>query len=64
MILLIGSLIGVIIRFGICFLFINTPYSLFIFGVVNGIDFYVRSIVFRIVLKKLITKESKAGIME
>lgn len=52
-ILLIGSIIGVIIRFLICLLFINTSISLFIFGIVNFIDFYCRSIVYRIVLNKL-----------
>lgn len=38
--MLIGSTIGVIIRFLICLLFINTSISLFIFGIVNFIDFY------------------------
>ena len=55
-ILLIGSIIGVIIRFLICILFINTSISLFIFGIVNFIDFYCRSIVYRIVLNKLYKK--------
>lgn len=55
-ILLIGSIIGVIIRFLICLLFINTSISLFIFGIVNFIDFYCRSIVYRIVLNKLYKK--------
>lgn len=57
-ILLIGSTIGVIIRFLICLLFINTSISLFIFGIVNFIDFYSRSIVYRIVLSKLYKKEN------
>ena len=51
-ILLIGSTVGVIIRFIICLIFINTSITLFVFGVVNFIDFYFRSIVYRIVLKK------------
>lgn len=55
-ILLIGSIIGVIIRFLICLLFINTPIALFVFGIVNFIDFYSRSIVYRIVLSKLYKK--------
>ena len=55
-ILLIGSTIGVIVRFLICLLFINTSISLFIFGIVNFIDFYCRSIVYRIVLNKLYKK--------
>lgn len=57
-ILLIGSTIGVIIRFLICLLFINTPFALFIFGIVNFIDFYSRSIIYRIILSKLYRKEN------
>ena len=57
-ILLIGSTIGVIIRFLVCLLFINTSFALFIFGIVNLIDFYSRSIVYRIVLSKLYKKEN------
>ena len=52
-ILLIGSTVGVIIRFIICLIFINTSITLFVFGVVNFIDFYFRSMVYRIVLKKV-----------
>lgn len=52
-VLLIGSTIGVIIRFLICLLFINTSFALFVFGIVNFIDFYSRSIVYRMVLSKL-----------
>lgn len=59
-ILLIGSTIGVIIRFLICLLFINTSISLFIFGIVNCIDFYSRSIIYRIVLNKLYKKDNLA----
>ena len=57
-ILLIGSTIGVIIRFLVCLLFINTSFALFVFGIVNFIDFYSRSIVYRIVLSKLYKKEN------
>ncbi len=57
-ILLIGSTIGVIIRFLICLLFINTSFALFVFGIVNFIDFYSRSIVYRIVLFKLYKREN------
>lgn len=57
-ILLIGSTIGVIIRFLICLLFLNTPFALFVFGIVNFIDFFSRSIVYRIVLSKLCKKEN------
>ena len=55
-ILLIGSTVGVIMRFIICLIFINTSITLFVFGVVNFIDFYFRSIVYRIVLKKVNNK--------
>ena len=57
-ILLIGSTIGVIIRFSICLLFINASFALFIFGLVNFIDFYSRSIVYRLILSKLYKKEN------
>ena len=60
-ILLIGSTIGVIIRLLICLLFINTSFALFVFGIVNFIDFYSRSIVYKIVLYKL-NKENKLKI--
>lgn len=52
-ILLIGSTIGVIIRFLVCLLFINSSFALIIFGIAQFIDFYSRSIVYRIVLSKL-----------
>lgn len=58
-ILLIGSTVGVIIRFIICFIFINTSITLFVFGVINFIDFYFRSIVYRIVLRKVNLKSIK-----
>lgn len=58
-ILLIGSTVGVIMRFIICLIFINTSITLFVFGVVNFIDFYFRSIVYRIVLKKVNNKNNK-----
>lgn len=51
-ILLLGSMVGVIIRFIICLAFINTPFALLIFGIANCIDFYSRSIVYRVVLEK------------
>lgn len=54
----IGSTIGVIIRFLICLLFINTSFALFVFGIVNFIDFYSRSIVYRLILSKLYKKEN------
>lgn len=58
-ILLIGSTIGVIIRFLICLLFINTSFSLYIFGIVNLIDFYSRSIIYRLALSKIYRKRHR-----
>ena len=55
-ILLIGSTVGVLIRLIICFLFINTQLSLFIFGIVNFIDFYSRSLIYKFVLFKINNK--------
>lgn len=49
-ILLIGTFIGVITRFLICLIFINSKYVLYIFGFVNFIDYYVRSIIYRIII--------------
>lgn len=54
-ILLIGSIIGAIIRVCICILFINSPIVLYVFGIVNLIDFYLRS---RIYKKGLARKQS------
>ena len=52
-ILLLGSTIGSCIRVIICYLFYNTSMALFVFGVVNFMDFYIRSIIYRIKLRKL-----------
>lgn len=56
-VLLLGSIIGVIVRFIICLLFINTSISLFIFGISNCIDFGSRSIIYKLVLSKLDNKK-------
>lgn len=56
-ILLIGSTIGAITRVLICLLFISTDFVLIIFGIVNFIDFYVRSLIYRLVLLKLYNKK-------
>ena len=52
-ILLLGSTIESCIRVIICYLFYNTSIALFVFGVVNFMDFYIRSIIYRIKLRKL-----------
>ena len=57
-ILLIGSAIGAIIRFLICLAFLKTSFALFVFGIVNLIDFYSRSIVYKIMLFKLYKKDN------
>ena len=51
-ILLIGSIVGVTLRYIICLLFINSSFSLFIFGISQFIDYYFRSIIYRIILSK------------
>lgn len=56
-ILLIGSIIGVILRFIFCLLFINTPVALVVFGLANCIDFGTRSIIYKIVLQRLEKKK-------
>ena len=52
-ILLLGSTIGAIIRVLVCYIFCNTSIALFIFGIANFIDFYSRSVIYRISLKKI-----------
>ena len=56
-ILIMGSIVGVILRCLICFIFIKSPYVLFIFGLANLIDFYSRGYVFKKVLYKLNRRE-------
>lgn len=62
-ILFIGSSVGAIIRTLVCLLFIHSSFSLYIFGIANFIDFYSRSIVYRIVLYKLQKKSNKYEII-
>lgn len=56
-ILLVGSTIGVIIRVVLCLCFYNTNIALFIFGISNFVDFYIRSIVYRIGLNEMVKGE-------
>lgn len=51
-ILLYGSIIGVVIRVLTCLLFLKTPICIYIFGISNFIDFYSRSIIYKIGLNK------------
>ena len=48
-------IIGLLIIVGtvICYLFYNTSIALFIFGIVNFLDFYIRSVIYRIELSKI-----------
>ena len=52
-ILLIGSAIGVIVRFLVCLLCMRSSFALLVFGIAQFIDFYTRSLVYRIILWKL-----------
>lgn len=52
-ILLLGSTIGSCVRVIICYLFYNTSIAIFIFGIVNFLDFYIRSVIYRIELSKI-----------
>lgn len=51
-IMLIGSFIGSFTRVVLCFGFLNSNINLFIFGISNFVDFYIRSIIYRIGLAK------------
>lgn len=51
-ILLLGSTIGSLIRVLICLLFYKSNIALFIFGIVNFVDFYIRSVIYKIELEK------------
>lgn len=51
-ILLLGSTIGSLIRVLICLVFCKSNIALFVFGLVNFIDFYTRSVIYRVELEK------------
>lgn len=51
-ILLLGSTIGSLIRVIICLVFCKSDIALFVFGLVNFVDFYTRSVIYRIELEK------------
>lgn len=55
-VMLIGSSIGAITRVILCFIFINSNISLFIFGISNFVDFYIRSVIYKIGLSKMYKK--------
>lgn len=51
-ILLLGSTIGSLIRVLICLVFCKSNIALFVFGLVNFVDFYTRSVIYRVELEK------------
>lgn len=51
--LFVSSIVGKLMRFFICLLFINTQLALFAFGIANFLDFYFRGLVYRALLFKL-----------
>ena len=57
-VLFFGSLFGVLIRIVVCLIFVNTGYGLYFFGIANFLDFYSRSIIFKIGIKKLNHKKT------
>ena len=57
-VLFFGSLFGVLIRIVVCLIFENTGYGLYFFGIANFLDFYSRSIIFKIGIKKLNHKKT------
>lgn len=65
-ILLWGSTIGVIIRIIVCLLFYNSSVALFVFGLSNFIDFYSRSVVYKIGLNNIesVTSENVLKLKE
>ncbi len=52
-IMLIGSFIGAFARVILCCVFLNSNIALFIFGISNFVDFYIRSLIYRIGLTRL-----------
>ena len=51
-ILLLGSTIGSLIRVLICLVFCKSNIALFVFGLVNFVDFYTRSVIYKVELEK------------
>lgn len=51
-IILLGSTIGSLIRVLICLVFCKSNIALFVFGLVNFVDFYTRSVIYRVELEK------------
>ena len=51
-ILLVGTFVGVITRCLICLLMINNKYVLIFFALANLLDYYIRSIIYRLILNR------------
>lgn len=51
-ILLLGSACGSIVRLSLCYIFVATPYALYVFAISKFLDFYIRSLIFRIFIDK------------
>lgn len=47
-IMLVGSFVGSLVRCLLCLIFIHSNIALFVFGIANFVDFYIRNIVYRI----------------
>lgn len=60
-IMLVGSFVGALVRVILCYVFLNSQISLFIFGISNFIDFYIRSIIYRIGLAKMKSLQKEFG---
>lgn len=58
-ILLFGSIIGVIVRVIVCFLFLKTEFALFIFAIASFIDFYIRSRIYKFGLNNVRSLENE-----
>ena len=52
-IILKGSIIGVIVRVLICLLFLKAPICLYIFSIASLVDFYVRSVFYKLDLNQI-----------
>lgn len=50
--MLVGSFIGALVRVILCLMFITSDIDLFIFGISNFVDFYIRSVIYRIGLSR------------
>lgn len=52
-IMLVGSFVGAFVRVVLCYIFLNSKIALVVFGISNFVDFYIRSIIYKIGLSKI-----------